>query len=69
VKRSGKRVGHGGFQFGALAYEFTNRYPARAMPFDPEAIKQRAAELAAKGVFIGTSSWKYEGWFGQLLFV
>jgi uncharacterized protein YecE (DUF72 family) len=24
------------------------------------------AELAAKGVFIGTSSWKYEGWFGQL---
>jgi len=38
----------------------------RAMPFDREAIKQRAAELAAKGVFIGTSSWKYEGWFGQL---
>ena len=36
------------------------------MPFDREAIKQRAAELAAKGVFIGTSSWKYEGWFGQL---
>ena len=24
------------------------------------------AELAAKGVFIGTSSWKYDGWFGQL---
>jgi uncharacterized protein YecE (DUF72 family) len=24
------------------------------------------AELAAKGVFVGTSSWKYEGWFGQL---
>ena len=38
----------------------------RAMPFDREAIKQRAAELAAKGVFIGTSSWKYEGWFGQV---
>jgi uncharacterized protein YecE (DUF72 family) len=36
------------------------------MAFDREAIKQRAAELAAKGVFIGTSSWKYEGWFGQL---
>src|SRR6266850_560473 len=36
------------------------------MAFDREAIKLRAAELAAKGVFIGTSSWKYEGWFGQL---
>jgi hypothetical protein len=31
------------------------------MAFDRGAIKQRAAELAAKGVFIGTSSWKYEG--------
>jgi len=50
----------------ALAFESTNRYPVRAMPFDREAIKQRAAELAAKRVFIGTSSWKYEGWFGQL---
>jgi uncharacterized protein YecE (DUF72 family) len=36
------------------------------MAFDREVLKQRAAELAAKGVFIGTSSWKYEGWFGQL---
>lgn len=36
------------------------------MAFDREAIKLRAAELAAKGVFIGTSSWKYEGWLGQL---
>jgi uncharacterized protein YecE (DUF72 family) len=36
------------------------------MAFDREAMQQRAAELAAKGVFIGTSSWKYEGWFGQL---
>jgi uncharacterized protein YecE (DUF72 family) len=26
----------------------------------------KAAALAAKGVFVGTSSWKYEGWFGQL---
>ncbi len=23
-------------------------------------------ELAARGVFIGTSSWKYEGWLGQI---
>lgn len=29
-------------------------------------MKQRAAALAAKGVFIGTSSWKYEGWLSQL---
>jgi uncharacterized protein YecE (DUF72 family) len=29
-------------------------------------MKQRAAELAASGIFVGTSSWKYEGWFGQL---
>ncbi len=36
------------------------------MPFDREQIKHKAAALAANGVFIGTSSWKYEGWFGQL---
>lgn len=36
------------------------------MPFDREKMKQAAVELASKGVFIGTSSWKYEGWFGQL---
>jgi uncharacterized protein YecE (DUF72 family) len=36
------------------------------MPFDREQMKTRAVKLAAKGVYIGTSSWKYEGWFGQL---
>jgi hypothetical protein len=36
------------------------------MAFDREATKALAAELADKGVFIGTSSWKYEGWMGQL---
>lgn len=36
------------------------------MPFDRELMRQRAAELAANGVFIGTSSWKYEGWLNQL---
>jgi hypothetical protein len=30
------------------------------MGFDREQMKTRAAELAAKGVFIGTSSWKYQ---------
>src|SRR5882672_217988 len=36
------------------------------MPFDRERIRQRAAQLAVNGVFVGTSSWKYEGWIGQL---
>src|SRR5450759_1686977 len=36
------------------------------MACDCEQIKKKAAALAAKSVFIGTSSWKYEGWFGQL---
>ncbi len=36
------------------------------MPFDREQIKVRAAELAAKGVYLGTSSWKYSGWRGML---
>jgi len=29
------------------------------MAFDREQVKKQAAELAASGVFIGTSSWKY----------
>ena len=36
------------------------------MPFDREQMKAKAGELAAGGVYVGTSSWKYEGWFGQL---
>jgi uncharacterized protein YecE (DUF72 family) len=36
------------------------------MAFDRAQMKNKAAELAAKGVYVGTSSWKYEGWFGQL---
>jgi uncharacterized protein YecE (DUF72 family) len=36
------------------------------MPFDRERMKELAVALAARGVFLGTSSWKYEGWFGQL---
>jgi uncharacterized protein YecE (DUF72 family) len=34
--------------------------------FDRSRIKAKAAELAASGVFIGTSSWKYQGWMDQL---
>ena len=36
------------------------------MLFDREQMKTKAAELAAQGVFIGTSSWKYDGWLGQI---
>lgn len=36
------------------------------MAFDRDRMKTQAARLAAHGVFIGTSSWKYEGWLGQL---
>ena len=36
------------------------------MDFDRDKMKTAAASLAARGVFIGTSSWKYPGWLGQL---
>jgi uncharacterized protein YecE (DUF72 family) len=36
------------------------------MPFDREQMKVKAAALAARGVLIGTSSWKYKGWLNQL---
>ena len=38
------------------------------MPFERAKLKQVAGKLAASGIFIGTSSRKYEGWFGQLYF-
>jgi uncharacterized protein YecE (DUF72 family) len=36
------------------------------MSFDRDQIKTAAAVFAREGVFIGTSSWKYPGWLGQL---
>jgi uncharacterized protein YecE (DUF72 family) len=40
------------------------------LPHDELGMKNRlrsaAAKLAAEGIFIGTSSWKYEGWLGQI---
>jgi uncharacterized protein YecE (DUF72 family) len=36
------------------------------MSFDRERMREQAAALAARGVYLGTSSWKYEGWLGQL---
>jgi uncharacterized protein YecE (DUF72 family) len=34
--------------------------------FDRDRLAERIAALAREGVFIGTSSWKYEGWLGQI---
>jgi uncharacterized protein YecE (DUF72 family) len=36
------------------------------MPFEREQMKLKATALAAAGVFVGTSSWKYQGWLNQL---
>lgn len=35
-------------------------------PFDRERLADRLGSLAAEGILIGTSSWKYEGWLGQI---
>jgi len=34
--------------------------------FERERMKRSAVALAASGIFIGTSSWKYPGWLGML---
>ena len=34
--------------------------------FDRDGLRDRLAALAARGVFIGGSSWKYEGWIDQI---
>jgi uncharacterized protein YecE (DUF72 family) len=36
------------------------------MSFERDQMRTDAARLAGEGVFIGTSSWKYPGWLGQL---
>lgn len=36
------------------------------MPFDRSNIAVQVADLASRGVYIGTSSWKYAGWRGML---
>ena len=52
--------------FCETAYTILREATISHMPFDRERMKEKAAALAAKGVFVGTSSWKYEGWLGQL---
>lgn len=34
--------------------------------FDRRRLAERLQRLAAENIFIGTSSWKYEGWLGQI---
>ena len=34
--------------------------------FDRDQLRDRLKVLAARGIFIGGSSWKYEGWLGQI---
>ena len=34
--------------------------------FDRDALGARLKSLAAQGIYIGGSSWKYEGWLGQI---
>src|SRR6266853_3761612 len=36
------------------------------MVLDRESLRTSLASLAQKGVFVGTSSWKYAGWRNQL---
>ncbi len=36
------------------------------MPFERDKLKPAIGSLAERGVFLGTSSWKYLGWRGQL---
>lgn len=36
------------------------------MSFDRDQLKENLASLAAEGIFMGTSSWKYAGWRGRL---
>lgn len=36
------------------------------MTFDRNQLKSAVGDFATKGVLIGTSSWKYPGWLGQL---
>lgn len=36
------------------------------LSFDRDRLRRELTELAERGVFIGTSSWKYEGWLEQI---
>src|SRR5439155_10198461 len=52
--------------FPATAVRGDDPLPQTPMRFDRDNIKKAVVDLAKKGVFIGTSSWKYPGWRGML---
>jgi uncharacterized protein YecE (DUF72 family) len=35
-------------------------------PFPLESFREQVATLASEGIYVGTSSWKYEGWLGLI---
>jgi uncharacterized protein YecE (DUF72 family) len=37
-----------------------------SVAFDRDGLRDRLSALAQRGIFIGGSSWKYEGWLGQI---
>ena len=42
------------------------RFKRDAAAFDRDQLRDRLHRLAARRVFIGGSSWKYEGWLDQI---
>jgi uncharacterized protein YecE (DUF72 family) len=46
--------------------ELNDRPPSGSGGFDRERLRGVLTRLAGRGVFLGTSSWKYLGWRGQL---
>jgi hypothetical protein len=46
--------------------ELTGHPTSRPGGFDRERLRERLSRLAECGVFLGTSSWKYPGWRGQV---
>jgi uncharacterized protein YecE (DUF72 family) len=48
------------------ATQTSSFYPADMDAFPRDQFRQQIAELAGQGIYVGTSSWKYEGWLGLL---
>ena len=46
-----------------LIFPFSSTPPST---FDRRALAERLTALAQQDIWIGTSSWKYEGWLGQI---
>jgi uncharacterized protein YecE (DUF72 family) len=50
-----------------MEFNSTNSHdPATMNAFPRGQLTEQIATLAARGVYVGTSSWKYEGWLGQI---